>query len=899
MAQNVNDYLKEIVAKNAATLAAKTAPLPVKAVTPAPVTNPKLAAIQKVIAAAPAPAPVKAAAPAPVKAAAPAPSKVDPLAALKAVTQAPAPAPVKAVAPAPAKTSGIATLVAPGTKTQAPAPAPIKVAAPAPSPTPAPVKVTASAPAPVAVKTAAPASAPAPAPAPVKVAAPASAPAPAAAPVKVAAPVLTPQQKASSGMGIFKDMPTPADLMLRGGKPQTEEDKKKAAARGPITPYKAPSLEDLKKSIAGGPPPNTEEVLKKYNNSAKTDADKRERDVALNRLSGYLQITDMIRYAEALEKYPPLPPIPPHPSDSFLQHPPGLTVDAARQLSETQNLRKIDRATSPSPSTQYYDSKQLDAMLPLRYRIDDEQYILQRYKEANITRANSPKNPVFKQYDEDMAALQKATADLNKLRFNHIKQQIIDQGKTYGVNWAGNKDADFHAGNVAQNLINQGVVDLGDIKYDKTGHYLINTKDSDHRPYTRQISWYQSANDKPFDWLANEGQIGWSPSGTGRTDYRVQKDAKGNPVFYPQWESNAPTGIGGFVVKALPAVAGILGGPLAAAGVTALEGAVAGQNIGQIVKNAAVTGAASYLGGKAGDVASNAATGSLPMIGTAGITNNIADAIGGMATGATSSLVSGAANGKISLGDIAKSGLVGGVTAGASSAIKDLISNAATPLPKDQAGPPAPAKITGSAYVDNLINNSGAGIGGNLAGAIASGQNVGTALTNAGIGLASQVAGNEARDLTRNLTGNDYVDKLISGISQGVAKTGTTTTLKDLTSSASSGHAAAPAPVKVVAAAPAPAKVVAAAPTPAPAPAADTGSTNGISNNYLALFPLLAASMGNQQAPQQPTLANLSNMLDLNKLFGGTSLYAQGGQVGNDQSMQHLLALIQSSGKIS
>jgi hypothetical protein len=77
--------------------------------------------------------------------------------------------------------------------------------------------------------------------------------------------------------------------------------------------------------------------------------------------------------------------------------------------------------------------------------------------------------------------------------------------------------------------------------------------------------------------------------------------------------------------------------PLAGAAVGAALGVAQGQNFGDIAKGAALNYGLSQLG----RLGSNFATSRLPMIGNAGITNAIADSLGGAAAGGVRGLVTG------------------------------------------------------------------------------------------------------------------------------------------------------------------------------------------------------------------------------------------------------------------
>lgn len=474
----------------------------------------------------------------------------------------------------------------------------------------------------------------------------------------------------------------------------------------------------------------------------------------------------------------------------------------------------------------------------------------------------------------------KAAADkaVNQVIQGHVADQLNKQAGAYGFGWEGNKSAEYHSGKVAELLVGQGITDLTQLGYSKDKKYLINKETG------KQLNWHKGTT----------GQLGWSAKGKGRTNYMVQPDAAGNPVLYPKWKSNAPGGIGGFLLKAAPAIVGIAtGNPLLGAATGAGIGALGGQDVGDIIKGAAVNIGGGYLGNVAGNLAGEAVSGA----GLGSVGSGIAS---GAASNATRAITSGLATGDLSLDDILKAAAVGGVTGGVTTALKPEA------LPTGQAGPPAPpTAYTGIEAVDKLIP----GAAGAVAGKVTGGQDLVSALEQVGAGAATNLATGVVRDvLPTSITGNETIDNALLALTQGGVKTGTSELLNDLlATSPSKPSAPAPAPAPV-AIAPTPAPVVAApvpAPAPleasAPAPAPAAGSTNGISNNYLAMFPLLAASMMGQQAapaPQQQ-LAQLGNKLDLNKLFGGQSLYAEGGPVGANESMQQLLAILRASGKIA
>jgi cell division septation protein DedD len=436
---------------------------------------------------------------------------------------------------------------------------------------------------------------------------------------------------------------------------------------------------------------------------------------------------------------------------------------------------------------------------------------------------------------------------------------------------------------VANILYDKGVRSLSDLGYSKDGKNLSNKNTGQIVPFYKDEKINKDG----------RAQIGWNAAGKGLTNYYVQPDAQGNPVFTPKWKSNAPGGIGGFLLKAAPAIAGIVGGPGAAALTSAGIGALSGNKIGDILKGAAINAAGSYLGGKVGGIANEAA---------AGLGSAPANFAAGAANNATRELVSGIVQGKIDIGDLAKAGLVGGVTQSAAGAIRDQLADSSTKLPAGQAGPPAPAQITGVSAIDNVLNNTAPALGGQIAAGIASGQDPLTVLQNAGIGLVGNVAGNVTKDIAGDLTGNTYLDNLLGNVGQGLAQSSVTTALRDLTAPGPSSPSRPPAPAPVTAPAPAPALPPAPPPVlpPAPPPVDSTAvaqapPVNGFDAKYLALFPMLA-SMNAAPAPAQP-LADIGKQLDLNSLFGWKA--AQGGQVPSSDSMQQLLALIRSSGKIS
>ena len=447
-------------------------------------------------------------------------------------------------------------------------------------------------------------------------------------------------------------------------------------------------------------------------------------------------------------------------------------------------------------------------------------------------------------------AAQDADAAVNKLIRGHLQDQLLAQSKQYKFDWKAKKNADYHTGTVADMLLGQGLTDLSQLGYSKDGNYLMNKETG------QNLKWYKQ--DKHADNpLKNKGQLGWSAKGEGRTNYMVKPDANGNPVLFPDWKSNAPTGLGGFLVGALPAIVGIAtGNPWLAAATSAAEGAIGGQNIGDIVKNAAVSGGSSYLGGLAGGAAKAAGA----ELGSTG-----AAALGGAASGATQNAVRGIANGNFDIGDVLTNALAGGVTAGVTSALKP------DQLPSNQAGPPAPpTSYTGISAIDKLIP----GFGGQVAGSVASGQNVGDAFANAGIGAASNLAGNVVGSAAQGLTGNTYLDNLISGIGQGVVKTGTSSVLNDLINSPSSHSSGS---TQVASAPPPPVN------TPAPPPPATATPTTPVTNAPPVAPPVAAAPdmsgitallmgsmLGNQpqqQAAAAQPLFTLGQQFDVNSMF--------------------------------
>ena len=413
-----------------------------------------------------------------------------------------------------------------------------------------------------------------------------------------------------------------------------------------------------------------------------------------------------------------------------------------------------------------------------------------------------------------------------------LAQQLGGQASQYGFSWKGNKPADFHQSKMAKILYDKGVRDLSDLGYSKDGKNLINKN-------TGQIvPWYK---DEKMD-KKGRAQIGWESGGKGRTNYYVYKDANGNPVFAPKWKSNAPGGVGGFLLKAAPAIAGAVGGPWAAAGVAGLTSAASGDKLGQILKNAGIAGGTSYLGGKA-----NVATqGALK-----GLDPSVIKALGSAAQGFTQSGLSGAATGNFSL----KDALASGLSAGAAGGIQSLLSPQA--LPAGQAGPVAPGAInTGSSTLDRALTSTAAG----TAGRLATGQNLEDSLVNSLTRAGSQAAGSTVAGMMPE-TGSTWLDNLLKNTGGTLASTAFTGLLNELTG----GSAGAPQTTA--------ASMYGANPNMMPMQTASTGQDN------MAKFMELANYGQDQQTAQAPT----SSGFDVSRAFEPTR-YAQ-----NQQSLYDLL----------
>jgi hypothetical protein len=234
------------------------------------------------------------------------------------------------------------------------------------------------------------------------------------------------------------------------------------------------------------------------------------------------------------------------------------------------------------------------------------------------------------QFQQFMAEKQARDQGIAKLA-----QQLGDQAKQYGFSWQGNKPAAFHQGKMAKILYDKGVRNLNDLGYTPDGKNMIN------KTTGQIVPWYK---DEKID-KNGRAQIGWESGGKGRTNYYAHRGPGGVPIFAPEWKSNAPKGVGGFILKTAPIAVGFIPGvgPLGAAALAGGLTAAQGGKIGDILKSAGAAG----LGSAAGGFVKGAA-GGLGKIGAA--------AAGGAASGATSSAIRGQ--------NIAQGALRGGAMAG-------------------------------------------------------------------------------------------------------------------------------------------------------------------------------------------------------------------------------------------
>ena len=370
---------------------------------------------------------------------------------------------------------------------------------------------------------------------------------------------------------------------------------------------------------------------------------------------------------------------------------------------------------------------------------------------ANDFLANLVKNNP--QIAAQIAAKQERTNGLARL-----SQQLGGQASQYGFSWKGNRPADHHQLKAAEFLYDKGVRNLSDLGFSEDGKNLINKNTGQVVPFYKNRKMGKDG----------RAQIGWNASGKGRTNYYVQADAQGNPVFTPSWKSNAPGGIGGFLIKAAPTIAGMVGGPGAAAATAGLITAAGGGNFKDIAKSAAITGGTAYLGGKANALTQGALKGLDP---------NMVKALGGAAQGFTQSGLGGAAQGNFSL----KDALASGLTAGATSGIQSLLSPQA--LPSGQAGPPAPGAInTGSATLDRALTSAAAG----TVGGVASGQNLGDSLVNSLTRAGSQAAGSQVAGMIPE-TGSTWLDNFLQKAGGSLTSTAFAGLMNELTGGAGGG----------------------------------------------------------------------------------------------------------------
>lgn len=443
----------------------------------------------------------------------------------------------------------------------------------------------------------------------------------------------------------------------------------------------------------------------------------------------------------------------------------------------------------------------------------------------------------------------------------HLKDQLLNQSKAYGFDWKTTIDADRNASQVANLLALQGVSDIRDLTYDKNGNLqnnqyvklddLIDSK-LDNKPIkveSTPIKWYKD----------DKGQIGWTAAGKGRTNYMVKPDANGNPVFHPDWKSNAPGGIGGFILKAAPAVVGIAtGNPWLAAATSAGIGAASGASLDDIIKGAVLTGGTSYLGGLA-----NASTqGAL-----SGLDSSVKAALGGAAQGATQAGVAGAVTGNFNLKDVATSALAGGAASG----IKSLLTDQ---LPAGQQGPVQPKDITGIAAVDKILPGAAA----NLTGQVVAGRDLGDALTNTAIGAVSNLAAGQVGGALSGVTGNPELDKFLASAGANLTGTALATFLREQAASTPNRPSAPARPATATTTAAAPNAVKPTATTAASTPAATTATAQPVTTapTTTTAAPTVNAAVNTPTttAPTTATTAvngnnNLLNYLSLAGMLGG------------------------------
>lgn len=219
---------------------------------------------------------------------------------------------------------------------------------------------------------------------------------------------------------------------------------------------------------------------------------------------------------------------------------------------------------------------------------------------------------------------------------------LYDQLNKSGVNWQV-ENGDYDAYRVATLLDRQGVKSMSDLTYGANGE-IIN-----------------KATGKPLELRdAKKNRLDFTAAGKGHVNYVFHKDARGNPVLVPEWETSK-TNLG-VVGQLAPLAASLIPGvgAIAAPIVGGLTSIIQGGNIGDILKNAAIGYGAGQLGG--------ALTGAVPSTGVAAIDNAIrggitggirggiqGDVLGGVTQGAIGGGVSGLSNS--AAGEFAKAGV--------------------------------------------------------------------------------------------------------------------------------------------------------------------------------------------------------------------------------------------------